>query len=72
MDNLIKLERIGNLCQQLLVLHALNRVTLNGSDIAHALLRHQLEALLVVVVDDVLDDSFSRAHLLQIPEAEQV
>lgn len=71
-DDLVELERIGDLRQKLLVLHALDCVTLHRADVAHALLCHQLVALLVVVFDDVVDDGFSDAHLLEILEVQQV
>ena len=55
MDDLSILERISDLFQQLLCLHCLHGVALDGSNQEDALLFAELESLFVVASDDELD-----------------
>ena len=68
MDYLTELEGVIDLGQELFVLHVLQRVALHCPDVAHFLLRHQLEALLVVVVDNVLDNSLRDIHSFEVSD----
>ena len=72
MDDLIVCERVCDLLEQLLGLHSLDAVALRRTDIADALLFHQLETLLVVGCHNVIDHFRGSIKLLNSLDCEQI